>query len=281
MFSEALQIYKSLDDEQKAFVREKKIEKNYRIKRWLEFFEKVAEMDMRSDAFRDKSFKYLIGLGVVGFLLLILGSGFLPGLILLAALSIVFSFLLWLFFQHKKIDLENHFRLTIVPLLSILKEEIDNDTKLYVAVDCSDQMAKEKVQRVVEPESKTMPYFTATYYKNPWFYIEGTMKDGTYISMNFEDLIRKKDITKRGSRGKVKTKNKFKIVHKIKITMHFSKATYHSRGSHNKVQDMGDYYEYTGLEKVVSTDTEEQIDLNFPLLGIAKGYNRFRRNETA
>lgn len=279
MATKALKIYDTLDEEQKLFIREKKIEKNYKPKRWLELFDKISEMDKFSDEFRKKSLIYMIILGFIMFLTFIFAmESFIALMIFLIPLS-TFVVLYLLFKKHKLIDIENHFRLTLVPLLSILKEEMDVDDKLYLSIDCSNQESKEKITKIIEPSSKNMPYFTTTYFKNPWLYMEGKFRDGTLISLNFEDTIRKKDITKRSSRGKVKTKSKYKIVHKIKISLQFPKDRYQLKEPHKNPKERENYYEYVGIEKCVSNSPEIGMDLQFPLTGIARGYSTVRRNE--
>lgn len=223
------QTYRSLSDEQKRALAEKKLEINRPAGELIEFLKPLAACDTMADKIRTKmgcSFAAGIVLTIV-LSFLFIGKGALSGLIIVALVLAATIWLGWFWAWTKKIDVSNNFRQFTLPVLTVLKDDFDPNEPVHLRLDLTAPNAKAKLQ------SKSDPYKHGAYYKvidsfysDNWMDADGRLVDGTKLSWSVSDSIRERSKTKRTSRGKIKSKTKYAKKTEIEVQMGLKKKTY-------------------------------------------------------
>ena len=228
--AEVFKLFKSLDEEQTQIVELKKIEAAHTANAWLNLLGQVASLDKAGDKYRAyPNITWQIIVCVIVILIsifLAIGTGN-PYILILTAIAIGIIVKLSLD-QSKinKLDLSNHLRKVIMPLISILKEDISRKSKIYLKASFEKHdTAEYKVNEI--PAGKKYPKIVESHFKIPRIQLKTTLVDSTQIQLDYSDLVRKKDITKKNPRGKIKNKVKYKIKHLVLIKLYYSNGVYH------------------------------------------------------
>ncbi|MCB1141202.1 MAG: hypothetical protein H7A24_01565 [Leptospiraceae bacterium] len=273
--TKALEIYEKFDDEQKEFIRSKTIEKNYKPKKLMELFNSIARMDQLNDEVREKLFGWMIGMGMLAAISLISGLIFFPPLIFLSILSILpLGILFFLNRKHTSIDLENNFRIFLVPFLSILKEEMHPDSKIYVKLDCNPIEDESNIINSKTTDTSKYPYTKTNIYSKHWLDLSTELLDHSFLSLSITDVIIKKEKTKRNPRGKIKSKSKSKVVHKLNYQFKFSKSAYDLKPNSGSFTRDDSYFIMSGKKKIASPGENLQLDVNQVLGLIGSAYKQ-------
>ncbi|MEW6126394.1 MAG: hypothetical protein AB1757_04960 [Acidobacteriota bacterium] len=266
----ALQAQQALTPEQKLFVKERMVEGTTTPDDWLVLFGKVAEYD----SLRDSSSKTVGWMGCGGcaglVLLFILGVSnvilfpiFVIALIIFIGVSVILG-------KHRK-DVPNHLRLFVVPLLSVLREEMRRGESLYLRLDLrggtvadklhSNQLSK-KGQQLQASGSKIKEEF----FQDVWLTGSARLADGTQLQMRVVDRIRKREEGKRRSSGKYKTKTKHKIKSRLEARLQFKRAkyTFDKTGLKAATNEKVNVQSDTGKDTVRLRRTVLSTDLNRP-----------------
>jgi hypothetical protein len=226
----ALQSYQSLTPDQKIFIKEKKIEGSYTPDQWLVFFNKIAEYDTLRDASSSK-FGWLgcscIVLLIASFVIGILTVYLLP----VSFIVLIVFILMSIYFVKRRKDVPNHLRQFIVPLLVILREEMEPDAAMFLGVDLSDATAKEKLfSEQLSPSAlrlqKSGSKITEKFFSNQWLTGVAELADGTRLKWQIFDRIRQRSEGKKRTSGKYKTKLKNKVKTRVEISMQFKRQDY-------------------------------------------------------
>lgn len=275
--SKALEIYKSLSPEQLDLLSKKSIDARFKIKDWLDLLQKLAIYDRFADKRRSQLTGWAIAFGVFAFL-----SIFLPiatGIMLLFIVTAVLLVLLIIYLVKintlQKRDLNNGLREFLVPWLVALREEIGKNT--YIKLKIHLGKSTDKAWQISEQKHKGWGYpKVSTYmYLFPWLTGEATLADGTIVDWKCSQLIRHRRITKRNARGKIKTKNKYKIKHIVVAKVQMPKATYTLKpdSALAAVSQTPEFYILKNKSKTISTNLEESGHINALLELIAAAYN--------
>jgi len=278
MSNQILEIYNKLDKEQLQFVDSKIIEGTFKMKRWLEFLQPIAQMDKLNDQSRKKR---SIGIGFIIFGMVVsffVGFGFPPFFVVLAGLTVLLIIQLRNLNKLKKLDLGNHLRLFLMPFLVILKEESSDDAKAKIKFDASSPISDKKMVKTTNSENRGYPKIKTSFYNHPWLNAEFQLADGSFIILDFTDFIVKKNITKRGSSGKIKYKTKIKIKHNLGIKISFRKDHYHLQTSNGGFHyaDSPDYHQFKTKRKTITFSIDESIVFNDVLGLISSSYQNVK-----
>lgn len=215
-----------LTPEQQTFLKTRKYEGRQTMKQWLELFHGLALLDTHGDKIRNKA-KNIWIVSLVFFIISLFFVAVVPLILIVSAiLLILFIYFLVIFFKLDKIDLSNHLRLQVYPFLAAIKDDLNEKGKIQMTLDFSEVVDKKYLIETIPNTSKRYPKITTRYYKLPYFSASFTLQDGAEVEFEAEDLVRKRDITKRGSSGKVKSKVKYKIKHSYDLKIAFPKSRY-------------------------------------------------------
>ncbi len=183
-----------------AALRERCIDGSYTPAQWLSFLPGLAERDRREDKQRGTLLAVTIGFGMVG-----LAAG-----IFLAMSGLAFVLVVWAVVEVGLIvatvrmnrrDLSNQLREAVVPLLGVLREEMDPAEPLRLKLDLRGRLFKTKLSRTDKP-AKTR------HFVDPWMSASGKLADGALLSFQVVDHASLRSVTKRAGSGKYKTKIK-------------------------------------------------------------------------
>lgn len=223
-------VYRSLNDEQKRTLRDKRIEMNRPVGPLLEFLKPLAACDALSDKARTRLGCSTAIAIVLTLVLLFVGIGngwplVIGALLLLMLAAAVICGSLWRW--TRSIDVSNNFRRFAIPVLTVLREDFDPAHPIHVRLDLTAPNAPAKKR------SEGAPYKKGAYYKvidktyvDEWMSVDGVLVDGTKLSWRIKDAIRERSKTKRNARGKIKSKTKYKKKSEIEVSVALRKKTY-------------------------------------------------------
>ncbi len=141
----ALQIYSSLDKEQKQILKKGQARASYTAEVWLILLRKKAEFDTYADSVRptlgnNAAIFVIVPLFLGGFgAFWVISTELLPliyfyfGLLTLSVLYGIYSLVMYIFL--KSVDIPNYLRQFIVPLLAIIKEESRETALVQMSID--------------------------------------------------------------------------------------------------------------------------------------------------
>jgi hypothetical protein len=278
MSNPILKIYSTLDSEQIKFVESKKIENTLKMKRWLEFLQPIAQMDKLNDRSRKSKSTGMIFIIIGMVISLFIGFAFPPFFIALLILTILLIIQIKKLNTLKKLDIGNHLRLFLMPFLVVLKEESSDDAKAKIIFDASPSTSPNKLVKTTSNNNSGYPKIKTSLYNHPWLDAEMMLADGTAIKFDFTDFVARKDITKRGSSGKIKSKVKIKIKHNLGIKISFRKDRYQFINKNGEFiySDINEFHQFKSKCKTISYSLDESIVFNDVLGLISRAYQNVK-----
>ncbi|RKQ87189.1 hypothetical protein C8N24_5209 [Solirubrobacter pauli] len=186
MANRVKQAFNALSPEQQDIVRARRFSGARTPDEWLALLGPVAEYDRQADKLRTE------------------GGGF---------------------FERRyarKTDIPNSLRKFALPLLPILREDMEADAPLELWVDLTGPLQSPKAVRHSEPYKKgAYRKVVDTFYDDPWFQSRTRFADGSQLQFAVIDHVRSTFKEKRNPRGKIKrkTKNKKKIEMTVTLTV--------------------------------------------------------------
>ncbi|GEM_PF-1604219 len=224
------QTYQSLNTDQKVFIKEKIIEGTATPEQWLTLFRKVGEYDRYRDASSSKFGGIGCGCGLIAFIGFFFSIATVYSFLLYLLILVPFV-ILFILIARRRLDMRNHLRQFIIPLLAVLREEMSPQEPFYLRLDLRDgttvgtnysNQLSASGQRLQRSGSKV----TEAFYAHYWLLAKGTLADGTRLEIQLFDRIRKRSEGKRRTSGKYKTKTKHKIKTRLEAMLHFKKSRY-------------------------------------------------------
>lgn len=280
---QALKARKSLSPEQRALLETKQLAGEYEPGALIALLRPIAEYDRLSDKARTPMGCTTAALFVLAFVLLIVSANVSPFLLPLplAALGAAI-WLLATVLKMKKLDLSINFRQVAMPLVAVLREDMEPGATLNVRIDLSPPTAKAKKTGTGKPYD--VPGYRKvvdTTYVDPWFGGGTRLADGSLLQWTVTDDVVASERTKRTARGKIKTKTKHRKVTTIAVDVALPKkeyavaATPPAEGDKVKVKD-GEKRTSLHVEKRVKTKSLDPIDPRAIFDTIAEAYRRVR-----
>jgi hypothetical protein len=211
--------YASLTEDQKRFIKEKVIEGSRTPSDWLAFLGNIAEYDRHGD-FGRKILGYTGCISVAALVMSFFFMGAFKSPVPILVLLPIAIVTLTLYFIRKKSDLPNNFRQFLVPLVSILREEISASEPLYLRLDFRGRMLDDKQTGApkLKPGQKPVQLPGARiidekYYADLWLSARARLADATRLELQITDYTRKRVVARR----KVKTKYKIKTLIEARV----------------------------------------------------------------
>jgi hypothetical protein len=215
-----LNTYRALNPQQKRLLKAKRVEGDYSPDYWLRLLERLADFDAGTDRLQWFSgiafwvFFVPVVIGVVFTANLyndMYDLGIMPLLLLIGILLMAGSGVIWL--VTRRVDLSNHLRGGVMPLLALLGEDVKVGRTLRMKVDMRGSIVKDKLTQQLPAYAKGAYHkIVESLYEDPWLEWEAVLADGAHLHLTLHDSVRSLKRTKRNARGKtkVKTKNKLK-----------------------------------------------------------------------
>jgi len=278
---DVMELYNSFNAEQKQFVATKKLEANFKLKKWLELLENIAIMDSFADETIKRLNKLKLTFGIVGIVMVFI-SFMVMAAIPYGALFFLLPvgcFILWFinYSQQKRLkqlDLSNGLRLFTIPFMKILREETDKENPITMKLDFNNPLNKDYLLKKIDNKSKSYPKVDTYIYQHPWINATTKLSDDVEIDWSITDLLVKKHVTKLSSSGKIKTKNKIKIKHSLHLSVAFPKANFNLIETPKDFVyvDKNDCHTFKLKGKTFSESTDSSLDMNYFLGAIAASF---------
>ena len=214
--------YNALSPEEKGIIEAQKVDSALSPDAWIASLGALAKYDVAGDSSR----KVFGCSGVIAILLGIVGMIILQSWIVLAVFVVIGGVALYLWSRMRKRDVPNILREFILPLVAVLREDLNADEPLQLKVDMRGGTKQEKKINTQVLRDSGYPKISESHYVDPWMEGEGSLVDGTVISWDVVDNIRERSVTKRNPRGKIKQKVKYKIKRVITARVGLRKASY-------------------------------------------------------
>lgn len=196
-------------------IRNRAITGNWELNRLIKVLGELAHFDEVNEKATGKALGWTIGFFVLAFLSIfagaILGEVLNTGLVWLL-LPAFLGLAIWRLIQYKKMkkmDLINDFRGCLRPALKDLANDIDREKKIKVQMDLSGPVEGKKKSKMEIPPGHYIKV-EETIYEDPWCEVRLPLVDGTTAVVEFDITWHKLDVKKRGSRGKIKWKTKWR-----------------------------------------------------------------------
>ena len=117
-------------------------------------------------------------------------------------------------------DLPDLLAHTIVPLVALLREDIEPRTPLRLALDVRPCVRDATYVSATEPYKKGVYHKVVdTFHVQPWLLAELELVDGSQVAIAATDHVRHRKQTKRNPRGKIKTKTKIAVKTDLRVTV--------------------------------------------------------------
>ena len=217
--------YQAFTDEQRAFISEKRMDGTRTLDDWIAFFAPLAAYDRALRTLTKQLGRIAMFAVIPLFLLLIfaLNTSALLALVLVGA--VVISVVLGL--RLRAVDVPDQLKVTVLPLLTLLREDVPPDEPLDLDLDLRGMTAdKQTSEESLQPSAGRYPKIIETYIDDPWLTGRVRLADGAHLRFSVEARVRKRRITKRSSSGKIKTKHKHKVKHRIGVRLGVPKKHY-------------------------------------------------------
>ena len=205
----AWRAYKALNEEQRQIIAQKQVKLTRPIDELIALLKPIADMDKvlgsGGCAQLGCTFFAAIFLGIAGNSAIIAMN--LPGWLVFVWIGLwaaLFVFTLVMYFKTRNIDVSDNLRISIMPMLYVLRDDIEPRESVELVLDLRAPMAKEKLLRTEKPRER----LTETFYSDPWMSAEAILVDGSRLRWSVTDLIRHRSVTKKTRSGKWKTKTK-------------------------------------------------------------------------
>ncbi len=223
-------IYKSLNEEQQDIIAQKTLDGRHTAVKWLRTFRKLALLDKLGDSYRaDQSYMWkIVGAITVGMISFFAAMGSENYFIFIVTAACIGAIIKVLYDRKKikKLDLSNHLRLFLMPLLTILREDVSKNKRLSIQATLKEADSEEYKIKEIPFEGKGYPKINELHYKIPRIILSTTLIDNTALLLTTTDFVRKRNITKKNPRGKIKYKTKFKVKQVVIVKLQFKKSIY-------------------------------------------------------
>ncbi len=238
VIDQALAAYDVLTDEQKHIIERKYIQGVHTAQEWLEVLRGIAEYDALGDDAKKVAKPTYAGCIVVaiGFL----GAFFLANFVN-ASEQFIFLFIILIIFvglglmiyrvfnpsaHHllKQRDLPNHFRSFALPVLVLLKEEVDGQEPIALWVDMRKKNQPEN--KIQKKEPRPIKDTQTTFFRHYLVTIKTRFVDGTRFYLEVGDVVRQRVRRRYNARGKLKVKTKYKTKTQWRLKIALPKQHY-------------------------------------------------------
>lgn len=249
-FRRVLKIYRSLDREQIQFVIDKKITGKYSVNDWLKRLHKIAVMDTIGDDSRKKSgnLAIIFGFLTVFTILLTISKPFM--FFFPIGFFMLFLYFLVTFLTLSRIDIGNHMRLFIVPVLEKIEVENIVKSKVSLHMDFSNPATKENRTRSPEMEGNKKVYW------HHWMNGEMTLTDNIEVKWNIKDLVKQRENSLQDRAANMDLTTNYEITHILHMEFLVPGDSFEAIDKNLSLTEGQDYY----LIKIEREDTSASLE---------------------
>lgn len=269
-----LKIYKSLDKDQIQLVITKKIDGRHDLDHWMEKLHKLAVMDQLGDDARIKSgdLSIVFGIFTAFTVFLTLSKPFL--FFFPMGFFLLFFYFLMMYFLLNKIDISNHLRIFIVPLLEYFRENRTVNGPIALKMDFSNPKKDKNLAGELDDQVQSDKIF-----RHRWMEGKVTLKDRISIHWNITDIVKESGKYFIGSKEQGNKKKKIKIVHKLDMNFQIPKDQFKLKKQNSKSVETEDYHVIQINKEDFSESLQEGMSPQVFLEAIQEGYSQIVKRE--
>ncbi|MEO8379221.1 MAG: hypothetical protein ABI779_06120 [Acidobacteriota bacterium] len=274
--------YRSLSAEQKAILKEKKLDLKRPAGELLALLKPLASCDAVANKAQRKTgctLALMILATLVG-MVMFSKAGWKPVTLVVIVLLAVATFAAGFFYSWlRRIDVSNNLRAFTVPVLTLFREDFDPRVPVHLRLDLSSPTTKTKKTDVSKPYQHGRYHKVIdTMYRDPWMSAAAVLVDGTKLSWTVTDRIRERTMTKKNARGKYKTKTKYKKVSDLEVQVGLRTKSFTVAGAELSADGKRSKVE---VERRVRTDSLDPIDPRTLIDAITSVYRTARTKKEA
>lgn len=204
----AWRAWKALTEEQRQIVRDKQVKLVRPVDELIALLKPIADMDKDLSGAGASVGCTLALAFVAGVIGLVVGTANnAPGWMVVVwclLCAVAFFVPLIIYLSTRGIDVSDNLRLGALPMLYVLRDDIDPKEAVELHLDLRRPMCKEKFVREDKPRER----MTEKFYNDPWMSAEAILIDGSRLRWSVVDTLRHRTRTKKSRSGKYKTKTK-------------------------------------------------------------------------
>ena len=208
----------TLSPEAAKVLQTKKLTGRQRLKPWIKLLNELAVFDEIEDQVRGR-FKSRMILCIVAAVVLAIATVIVGAnirgpawlvLLLLAAAAVAGAVVFGIKWSRlKDIDLDNEFRLLLIPFLDAIAEDVDPSGRIVLDLDLAGMTeAKKKYEKPLDPGR--WKKVTEMFYEDPWCKVEAPLMGGNRLLLSIENQYTANKREWKNPRGKSKSKTKWK-----------------------------------------------------------------------
>jgi hypothetical protein len=219
---------KGLSKAAETAARKRQVFGRLRLNRWLGILKELASYDDAGDQLRSRA-KRGSAISVVSFIVLLFllfafwGGGELLVVSMALGCGALIALGLFVYFlkrmtQLKDLDLANDFRSVLIPFLIAIREDVPPKEKIRLNLDLAGPL-ETKVIRQGDLGQRGGKEVHETVYSDPWCHLEAPLAAGKHITLEIANTYIRHEVRWRTSRGKNKTKSKWKKLVVVRAEM--------------------------------------------------------------
>lgn len=219
----------NLSQVEKDLVTTKTLSGRFSAQKLRSTFSELMALDAENDAIRteivkkqSKLFKYALLSGIIGAILTF--SFFFIGGLAFFIFYIPSRKLKKRHIELTKIDITNSFKESLLPIVSVISQDIAQDEKLKIDFSGRYAMSSEFHVNKIAREGRYGKEINT--YHFPWLSIQTVLVDGTILNFNCSKHIQDVHVAKRSRSGKYKTKRKYKVKNIFNLRLDLPKDKY-------------------------------------------------------
>ena len=255
------------------------IEGTYSPSEWRLILDGLEQFDRIGDKSRKK-----IGISTLIALVAAIVGGIVFGIWAFFPLSILTVILFVIYLKKKKFDLPPVLENFLIPVVSIISEEMDPREMLNIRADMRGACENSKCTGS-EKSNNGYPKIETDYYKDLWFSGKARLADDSRLEWEVTDDVWKRKVTKKTISGKYKMKTKFKVKTTVEMKLGVEHDSYAAPSSPQA--DQMTRIDYKSGEKrdsirirrmFIKDDIADRLGLNEFLDVLAEGFNHLKVN---
>ena len=184
--------------------------------------EQLTEISIYGQAVEKIQKKYLniLIFGVMLTFISIFGVMFLPAFTLFIVVGILSAIVGGIYYtRYAKRDLPSFVREFLMPLLSVLEQESGAQAPVHIEAQLYGKLNDQQLLRKQLHNANGYPKTDTFWYQRDYLRLQARLSNNSSLQLEISELIRKRHVTKRNVRGKIKVKNKYKIrvTYRVKV----------------------------------------------------------------
>jgi hypothetical protein len=206
---EALRAYRSLSDEQRQIIEQKVVTIERPAAEAIALLQGIAACDAAVAKTRQSAGCSIGAVAIIALvsIFLIVGIPFIGIPLLLLCIGGVIP-AIRLYRWAGRVDVSDNLRNTAMPVLAVLRDDLDPQQPLKLTLDLRQPNAPEKLKER-KPETKVGgAKIRETFYEDAWIAAEATLVDGSRLRWSVSDTVRERHKSYKSRSGKYKTKTK-------------------------------------------------------------------------